>query len=67
MLIPKRPFFLAVIYSFAFGIGISINATSQGASGDWTTYAIAMSMACGVWSLVYICCDSPPYLKRVAS
>ncbi|KAG2299777.1 hypothetical protein Bca52824_036249 [Brassica carinata] len=29
------------------GIGIGINATSQGVSGDWT-YVIAMSIACGV-------------------
>ncbi|KAJ0245957.1 Zinc transporter 2 [Hirschfeldia incana] len=60
-LIPKRPFFLTVVYSFAFGIssplgvgiGIGINATSQGAAGDWT-YAISMSIACGVFMYVAI-------------
>ncbi|CAH2069416.1 unnamed protein product [Thlaspi arvense] len=60
-LIPKRPFFLTVIYSFAFGIssplgvgiGIGINATSQGAAGDWT-YAISMSIACGVFVYVSV-------------
>ncbi|RID73976.1 hypothetical protein BRARA_B01094 [Brassica rapa] len=60
-LIPKRPFFLTAVYSFAFGIssplgvgiGIAINATSQGAAGDWT-YAISMSIACGVFMYVSI-------------
>ncbi|EOA15180.1 hypothetical protein CARUB_v10028566mg [Capsella rubella] len=60
-LIPKRPFFLTVLYSFAFGIsspigvgiGIAINATSQGAAGDWT-YAISMSLACGVFVYVAV-------------
>ncbi|ESQ42404.1 hypothetical protein EUTSA_v10013963mg [Eutrema salsugineum] len=60
-LIPKRPFFLTVVYSFAFGIssplgvgiGIGINATSQGAAGDWT-YAISMSIACGVFVYVAV-------------
>ncbi|CAE6249795.1 unnamed protein product [Arabidopsis arenosa] len=60
-LIPKRPFFLTVVYSFAFGIsspigvgiGIGINATSQGAGGDWT-YAISMGLACGVFVYVAV-------------
>lgn len=60
-LIPKRPFFLTVVYSFAFGIssplgvgiGIGINATSQGAAGDWT-YAISMGIACGVFVYVAV-------------
>ncbi|CAN8248491.1 unnamed protein product [Cochlearia groenlandica] len=60
-LIPKRPFFLTMVYSFAFGIsspigvgiGIGINATSQGAGGDWT-YAISMSIACGVFIYVAV-------------
>ncbi|XP_010483591.1 PREDICTED: zinc transporter 2-like [Camelina sativa] len=60
-LIPKRPFFLTVVYSLAFGIsspigvgiGIGINATSQGAAGDWT-YAISMSLACGVFVYVAV-------------
>jgi zinc transporter 1/2/3 len=60
-LIPKRPFFLTVAYSFAFGIsspigvgiGIAINSTSQGAVSDWI-YAITMSLACGVFVYVAV-------------
>lgn len=60
-LIPKRPFFLTVVYSFAFGIsspigvgiGIAINSTSQGAVSDWI-YAITMSLACGVFVYVAV-------------
>ncbi|XP_071736455.1 zinc transporter 2-like isoform X2 [Rutidosis leptorrhynchoides] len=60
-LIPKRPFLLTVAYSFAFGIsspigvgiGIAIDATSQGETADWI-YAISMGIACGVFVYVAI-------------
>ncbi|KAI3772303.1 hypothetical protein L6452_03485 [Arctium lappa] len=60
-LIPKRPFLLTVIYSFAFGIsspigvgiGIAIDATTEGKVADWI-YAISMSLACGVFVYVAI-------------
>lgn len=60
-LIPKRPFLLTVVYSFAFaisspigvGIGIAIDATSEGATADWI-YAISMGIACGVFVYVAI-------------
>ncbi|KAL4571089.1 hypothetical protein LXL04_017839 [Taraxacum kok-saghyz] len=60
-LIPKRPFLLTVIYSFAFaisspigvGIGIAIDATTEGAVADWM-YAISMAIACGVFVYVAI-------------
>ncbi|KAL7589579.1 zinc transporter 1 [Lactuca sativa] len=60
-LIPKRPFLLTVIYSFAFaisspigvGIGIAINATTEGVVADWM-YAICMGIATGVFVYVAI-------------
>ncbi|KAL8191611.1 hypothetical protein R6Q57_028342 [Mikania cordata] len=60
-LIPKRPFLLTVAYSFAFGIsspigvgiGIAIDATTEGATADWL-YAISMGIACGVFVYVAI-------------
>ncbi|KAI3801498.1 hypothetical protein L1987_29604 [Smallanthus sonchifolius] len=60
-LIPKRPFLLTVAYSFAFGIsrpigvgiGIAIDATTEGATADWI-YAISMGIACGVFVYVAI-------------
>ncbi|KAI4373447.1 hypothetical protein MLD38_011572 [Melastoma candidum] len=58
-MLPKRPFLLTAAYSMAFaisspigiGIGIAIDATTQGAVADWI-YAISMGIACGVF--VYI-------------
>ncbi|KAJ9548390.1 hypothetical protein OSB04_020933 [Centaurea solstitialis] len=60
-LIPKRPFLLTVVYSFAFGIsspigvgiGIAIDATTEGKVADWI-YAISMGLACGVFVYVAI-------------
>ncbi|KAJ0575556.1 putative zinc/iron permease [Helianthus annuus] len=60
-LIPKRPFLLTVAYSFAFGIsspigvgiGIAIDATTEGPTADWI-YAISMGIACGVFVYVAI-------------
>ncbi|GKE80365.1 zinc transporter 2, partial [Tanacetum coccineum] len=60
-LIPKRPFLLTVVYSFAFGIsspigvgiGIAIDATTEGKVADWM-YAISMGIACGVFVYVAI-------------
>ncbi|KVI11955.1 zinc transporter 2 [Cynara cardunculus var. scolymus] len=60
-LIPKRPFLLTMIYSFAFGIsspigvgiGIAIDATMEGKVADWI-YAISMGLACGVFVYVAI-------------
>uniref|UniRef100_A0A0D9YKP6 Zinc transporter n=1 Tax=Oryza glumipatula TaxID=40148 RepID=A0A0D9YKP6_9ORYZ len=60
-MIPKRPFLMTVVYSLAFavsspvgvGIGIAIDATSQGRAADWT-YAISMGLATGVFIYVAI-------------
>ncbi|KAJ7980824.1 putative Zinc transporter [Quillaja saponaria] len=60
-MIPKRPFITTAVYSFAFaisspigvGIGIAINATTQGHAADWI-YAISMGIACGVFVYVAI-------------
>ncbi|GAA0165759.1 secondary carrier transporter [Lithospermum erythrorhizon] len=60
-MIPKRPLLLTCAYSFAFGvsspigigIGIAINATTQGRTADWI-YAISMGIACGVFVYVAI-------------
>nr|XP_043620457.1 zinc transporter 2 [Erigeron canadensis] len=60
-LIPKRPFLLTIAYSFAFGIsspigvgiGIAIDATTEGKTADWI-YAISMGIACGVFVYVAI-------------
>ncbi|XP_019199033.1 PREDICTED: zinc transporter 2 [Ipomoea nil] len=60
-MIPKRPFLLTCVYSFAFaisspigvGIGIAIDATTEGKAADWV-YAISMGFACGVFIYVAI-------------
>lgn len=60
-MIPKRPFVTTVAYSVAFaisspigvGIGIAIDATTQGRTADWI-YAISMGIACGVFIYVAI-------------
>ncbi|KAJ1406914.1 Zinc/iron permease [Sesbania bispinosa] len=60
-MLPKRPLVTTVAYSFAFGIsspigvgiGIAIDATTQGRTADWM-YAISMGMACGVFIYVAI-------------
>ncbi|GAB2234044.1 hypothetical protein Droror1_Dr00003280 [Drosera rotundifolia] len=60
-MLPKNPFLLTAIYSFAFaisspvgvGIGIAIDATTQGARANWV-YAISMGLACGVFVYVAI-------------
>ncbi|KAK9279996.1 hypothetical protein L1049_013680 [Liquidambar formosana] len=60
-MLPKRPFLVTAAYSFAFavsspigvGIGIAIDATTQGKVADWI-YAISMSLACGVFIYVAI-------------
>ncbi|KAJ4725774.1 putative Zinc transporter [Melia azedarach] len=60
-IIPKRPFLVTTAYSFAFaisspigvGIGIAIDATTQGHVADWI-YAISMGLACGVFIYVAI-------------
>lgn len=60
-MLPKRPLLLTAGYSFAFavsspigvGIGIAIDATTQGPVADWI-YAITMGIACGVFIYVAI-------------
>ncbi|KAI8557493.1 hypothetical protein RHMOL_Rhmol04G0014900 [Rhododendron molle] len=60
-MIPNRPLLPCVTYAFAFaisspigvGIGIIIDATTQGVVADWI-YAISMSLACGVFVYVSI-------------
>ncbi|XP_038980084.1 zinc transporter 1-like [Phoenix dactylifera] len=60
-MLPKRPFLMTVVYSLAFaisspigvGIGIAIDATTQGPVADWI-YAISMGLACGVFIYVAI-------------
>ncbi|XP_042512663.1 zinc transporter 1-like [Macadamia integrifolia] len=60
-MMPKRPFVTTAAYSFAFavsspigvGIGIAIDATTQGAVADWI-YAISMGIATGVFIYVAI-------------
>ncbi|KAI9081781.1 hypothetical protein K1719_036043 [Acacia pycnantha] len=60
-MLPKRPFLTTVAYSLAFavsspigvGIGIAIDATTQGHTADWI-YAISMSLACGIFVYVAI-------------
>ncbi|XP_017982715.1 PREDICTED: zinc transporter 2 isoform X1 [Theobroma cacao] len=85
-MIPKRPFLLTCGYSFAFavsspigvGIGIAIDATTQGHVADWI-YAISMGLACGVFIYVAInhliakgfkpqakCYFDTPYFKFLA-
>ncbi|XP_058211577.1 zinc transporter 1 [Rhododendron vialii] len=85
-MLPKRPFLTTAAYSFAFaissplgvGIGIAIDATTQGPGADWT-YAISMGLACGVFIYVAInhliakgfkpqgpCYFDTPYFKFIA-
>lgn len=60
-MLPERPFLTTVAYSLAFaisspvgvGIGIAIDATTEGAAADWT-YAISMGIATGVFIYVAI-------------
>ncbi|RDX66727.1 Zinc transporter 1 [Mucuna pruriens] len=60
-MLPKRPFVTTVAYSLAFavsspigvGIGIAIDATTEGRTADWM-YAISMGIACGVFIYVAI-------------
>ncbi|XP_051134563.1 zinc transporter 1-like [Andrographis paniculata] len=60
-MIPQRPLVTTAIYSFVFaisspigiGIGIALDATTQGPAADWT-YAIAMGLTCGVFIYVAI-------------
>lgn len=60
-MIPNRPLLSCSIYSFAFAmstpvgtaIGIIIDSTTQGSMADWI-FAIAMSLACGVFVYVSV-------------
>lgn len=60
-MIPKRPLLATIAYSFAFaisspvgvGIGIALDAVTQGRKADWV-YAISMGLACGVFVYVAI-------------
>ena len=60
-MLPKRPFLSTAVYSFVFaisspvgvGIGIAIDATTQGQTTNWI-YAISMGIACGVFVYVAI-------------
>ncbi|KAI3423674.1 uncharacterized protein J3R85_010885, partial [Psidium guajava] len=60
-MLPKRPFLMTTAYSFSFavsspigvGIGIAIDATTEGHVADWI-YAISMGLACGVFVYVAI-------------
>ncbi|KAL9322899.1 hypothetical protein ACSQ67_010952 [Phaseolus vulgaris] len=60
-MLPKRPLITTAAYSFAFaisspigvGIGIALNATTQGRTADWM-FAISMGIACGVFIYVAI-------------
>ncbi|KAH7678125.1 Zinc/iron permease protein [Dioscorea alata] len=60
-MLPKRPLLMTAAYSMAFaisspigvGIGIAIDATTQGKVADWI-YAISMGIACGVFIYVAI-------------
>ncbi|XP_023632619.1 zinc transporter 11 [Capsella rubella] len=60
-MIPDRPLFSSITYSFAFAIsspigvaiGIVINATTQGSVADWI-FAVSMSLACGVFVYVSV-------------
>ncbi|GAB4824438.1 hypothetical protein Ancab_007323 [Ancistrocladus abbreviatus] len=60
-MLPKRPLFATAFYSFLFaisspigvGIGIAIDATTEGARANWV-YAISMGLACGIFVYVAI-------------
>ncbi|CAL9061711.1 unnamed protein product [Musa banksii] len=60
-MLPKRPFLTTMAYSLAFaisspvgvGIGIAIDATTEGSTADWI-YCISMGLACGVFIYVAV-------------
>ncbi|MQM01137.1 hypothetical protein Taro_033883 [Colocasia esculenta] len=60
-MLPKRPLVTTIAYSLAFaisspigiGIGIAIDATTQGNAADWI-FSISMGLACGVFIYVAI-------------
>ncbi|CAA6669391.1 unnamed protein product [Spirodela intermedia] len=60
-MLPKRPLVITMVYSLAFavsspigvGIGIAIDATTQGRVADWI-FCISMGLACGVFLYVAI-------------
>ncbi|KAL9269918.1 Zinc transporter 2-like protein [Drosera capensis] len=60
-MIRDRPLLSCTIYAFLFaisspigvGIGIAVDATTEGATADWI-YAISMGLACGVFVYVSI-------------
>uniref|UniRef100_A0A1J3IKL3 Zinc transporter 11 n=1 Tax=Noccaea caerulescens TaxID=107243 RepID=A0A1J3IKL3_NOCCA len=60
-MVPNRPLFSSITYSFSFAIsspigvaiGILIDATSQGSTADWI-FAVSMSLACGVFVYVSV-------------
>ncbi|KAK8641445.1 hypothetical protein V6N13_010850 [Hibiscus sabdariffa] len=60
-MLTRRPFLLTCAYSFAFavsspigvGIGIAIDATTQGHIAGWI-YAISMGLPCGVFIYIAI-------------
>ncbi|KMT05206.1 hypothetical protein BVRB_7g173510 [Beta vulgaris subsp. vulgaris] len=60
-MIPKRPLLATVAYSFSFaisspigvGIGMAIDATTEGRAADWT-YAISMGFATGIFIYIAI-------------
>ncbi|ESQ29873.1 hypothetical protein EUTSA_v10011655mg [Eutrema salsugineum] len=60
-MIPDRPLFSSITYSFSFAvsspigvaIGIVIDATTQGSVADWI-FAVSMSLACGVFVYVSV-------------
>ncbi|CAA7406344.1 unnamed protein product [Spirodela intermedia] len=60
-MLPKRPLVITMVYSLAFavsspigvGIGIAIDATTQGRVADWI-FCISMGLACGVFIYVAI-------------
>lgn len=60
-MLPKRPLVATMAYSLSFavsspigvGIGIAIDATTQGRVADWI-FCISMGLACGVFLYVAI-------------
>ncbi|XP_062017351.1 zinc transporter 11-like isoform X2 [Rosa rugosa] len=60
-MIPNRPFISCMVYAFVFaisspvgvGVGIIIDAKTQGATADWM-FAISTALACGVFIYVSI-------------
>ncbi|KAB1225913.1 Zinc transporter 1 [Morella rubra] len=67
-MLPKRPFLTTAVYSFAFaisspigvGIGIAIDATTQGPVADWI-YAIQWALLVGF----HLCGHQPSYSQRL--